>query len=174
MAGPIGYLFHRSSGKLVHPKGGSSDPGNNTSLVLYDDRSNAGRLQVRFVPAEGSGHFGYIQHVSSGKIVHPQDGRLDCGENTHLVYHSDRHGGALFAFNEGERIVHKGGKIWHPEGGALNPGNDTLCLLHSDAHHAAKFYFGDLNGTKMSPYPDPSLSGSWEMVKAFISHDFVI
>lgn len=175
--GPIGYIFHRSSLKLVHPKGGSSNPGNDTRLVLHSDKMVPQRLQVRFVPVEGFGHFGYIEHVSSGKIVHPDGGHLDPGNDTSLVYHSDRHAGALFAFNqEDERIMHRGGKIWHPLGGSPNPGNDTPCVLHSAVHDAAKFYFGNLDGTEISPYPHPNLSGTWKVVKAFInpmaSHTF--
>ena len=175
--GPIGYIFHRSSRKLVHPSGGSSNPGNDTPLVLHSDKNSPERLQVRFVPVEGFGHFGYIEHVSSGKIVHPHGGSLTPGNDTRLVYHSDRHAAALFAFDEeDERIMHRDGKIWHPLGGSPNPGNDTRCVLHSDVHDAAKFYFGNLDGTELSPYPNANLSGTWEVVKAFInplaSHTF--
>ena len=109
MAGPIGYIFHRSSGKLVHPLGGSSQPSDDTVLVIHGAKSNPARLQVRFVPVEGFGHFGYIEQVSSGKIVHPLGGSLSPGDNTSVVYHSARHAGALFAFDEeDEHIMHRG------------------------------------------------------------------
>ena len=176
--GPIGYILHRSSRKLVHPSGGSSNPSNGTELVVHSDKNSPQRLEVRFVPVEGFGHFGYIEHVSSGKIVHPRGGKLNPGNGTKLVYHSDRHAAALFAFDEeNERIVHRDGKIvWHPQGGSPNPGNGTACVLHSDIHDAAKFYFGKLDGTEISPYPKPNLSGTWKVVKAFIdpkaSHTF--
>ena len=169
MEGPIGYIFHRSSGKIVHPSGGSSQPSNNTELVLHSAKDSPSRLQVRFVPVAGFGHFGYIKHVMSGKIVHPEGGSLTPGDGTKLVYHSDIHAGALFTFDEeDEHIVHRDGKIWHPDGGSPNPGNDTTCVLHSDVHDAAKFYFGDLSGAEISPYADPNLSGTWKVVKAFI------
>lgn len=175
--GPTGYIFHRSSRKLVHPFGGSFNPENNTELVLHSSKDNPGRLQVRFVPVEGFGHFGYIEHVSSGKIVHPLGGSLTPENDTRLVYHSDRHAGALFAFDEeGEHIMHRDGKIWHPFGGSAYPDNNTPCVLHSDVHDAAKFYFGNLDGTEISPYPNPQLSGTWKIVKAFVtpkaSHTF--
>ena len=175
--GPIGYIFHRSSRKLVHPRGDSSNPGNDTELVLHSDKDSPQRFQVRFVPEKGFGHFGYIEHVSSGKFVHPYGGSLNPGNDTKLVYHSDRHAAALFAFDEeDERIMHRDGKIWHPLGGSPNPGNDTPCVLNSDVHDAAKFYFGKLDGTEISAYPNPNLSGTWKVVKAFIdpkaSHTF--
>lgn len=161
MAGPTGYIFHRSSGKIVHPDG---------SLVLRSNKSNQEQLKVRFLPVEGFGHFGHIEHVASGKIVHPSGGSLDPGNNTNLLLHPDRHAGALFAFDEDdERITHRGGKIWHPRGGSPNPGDGTNCVVHSDVHDAAKFYFGDLDGKEISPYPAPELSGSWKVVKAFIN-----
>ena len=90
-------------------------PANNAKLVVHSDKSSPARLAVRFVPVEGFGHFGCIEHVSSGKIVHPRGGSLDPDNNTGLVYHSDHHAGALFAFDEeNERIMHRGGKIWQP------------------------------------------------------------
>ena len=176
-SGPIGYIFHRSSLKVVHPLGGSTNPANGTNLVLHGDKIIPKRLQFRFVPVEGFGHYGYIEHVATGKIVHPEDGSLHPKNDTKLVYHSDRHAGALFAFDEeDERIIHRSGKIWHPSYGSAKPGNDTPCLLHVDVHDAAKFYLGKLDGTKIHPYPTPKLSGTWKKIIAFVdpkaSHTF--
>ena len=168
--GPIGYLHHWSSRKLVHPKGGKHNPGNDTELVVHSSKNDPTRLQFRFVAVDGAGHYGYIEHVSSGKIVHPKGGSLNPGNDTHLNLHSDRHAGALFGFDEDSIVIlHKGGKIWHPKGGKPNPGNDTLLNLHSDRHDAAKFYFGNLEGDPMSPYPNPNLSGDWELLRAFVT-----
>ena len=162
---PIGYIFHRSSLKPVN-----FDDFGKPELVVHSDKSDPERLQVRFVPVEGFGHFGYIQNVSSGEIVHPRGGSLDPWNNTGLVYHSDHHAGALFAFDEeNERIVHRGGKIWRPWKGSPNPDDDTRCVLHSDVDDAGKFYFGNLDGTAISPYPRPKLSGTWKVIKAFIN-----
>ena len=155
---PIGFIIHELSGKLVHPLGGLCNPDNETPLVVHDDNHNPTRLQVRFVPAQDSDDykFGYIEHVESGKFVHPQGGSHDPDNNTHLVYHSDKHKGALFRFDEeSNEIKHISGKIWHPFEGLSKPGNDTQCVLHSDHHSGAKFYFGDIHGNHMSPYPAP-------------------
>ena len=168
--GPIGFIYHCSSGKLVHPYGGSHKPADNTALVLYDGKDDPSRLQMRFVAEHGEGHFGYIEHVSSGKVVHPCGGSLNPGENTCLVLHSDRHHAALFQFNEFDKtLIHKGGKAWHPSGGSPNPANNTYCVLHSTRHSAAQFYFGDINGVPMSPYSSVKLTGNWKVLKAFIT-----
>ena len=167
MSGPIGYIFHKPSDKLVHPKGGSRNPGNNTRLVVNSDRDDPARLQVRFVPVPDQGRFGYIEHVASDKIVHPSGGSVKPGNNTELVYHESRHHGALFEFDEEACVIkHIDGKIWHPRGGLPKPRNDTVCVLHSDCSAAAKFYFGDIDGKPMSPYPPPNLrlSGNGNIV----------
>ena len=168
--GPIGYIYHSSSGKLVHPYGGSSNPRDNTELVLHSDKDDPSRLQMRFVAEQREGHFGYIEHVSSGKIVHPSGGSLNPGENTKLVLHSDRHHAALFRFNEADNtLIHKGGKTWHPSGGSPNPSDNTSCVLHSTSHDAAMFYFGGIDGVPMSPYTSLNVIGNWTVLKAFIT-----
>jgi hypothetical protein len=129
------------------------------------------RLQVKFIPVDGAGHFGYIEHAPSGRVVHPKGGAANPRNDTALVYHTDRHEGALFAFDEAHnRIMHKSGKIWHPKGGKLSPSNDSVCVLHSDIREAAKFYIGNSNGDPISPYPDkPELGGNWKILVAFIT-----
>ena len=168
--GPIGYLFHWSSKKLVHPKGGSFDPSNGTDLIVHGDKNNPCRLQFRFVAVDGAGHYGYIEHCSSGKVVHPKGGDLYPSNSTRLVLHSDRHAGALFGFDEEHVVIlHKGGKKWHPKGGDAQPSDGTRLVLHSDTHDSAKFYFANLEGDAMSPYPNASISGEWKLIQAFVT-----
>ena len=129
------------------------------------DRDDPARLQVRFAPVPDQGRFGYIEHVASGKIIHPSGGSAKPGNDTYLVYDEGRHHGALFEFDEEDYVIkHIGGKIWHPRGGSANPKNDTKCVLHSDRHAAAKFYFGDISGKPISPYPSANLSGSGKII----------
>ena len=166
--GPLGYIYHgppskNSKFKWVHPKGGSFCPDNDTQLMIHESKGH----QMQFILVDRINRYGYIEHVSSGKIVHPKGGGANPRKDTALVFHSDRHDGALFRFDEGNcRIVHKGGKmIWHPKGGSLEPSNGTTCVLHSDIHNGAKFYFGDSSGKPISPYPEkPKLSGEWKLV----------
>ena len=179
---PTGFIFQKSSDhnidnnndqcKPVHPRSDSDNPKNGTWLIICGDKNNSNRLRVRFVPVPGCGHFGFIEHTLSGKIIHPLAGSdsEDLDEDTHLVYHSNRHRGALFGFDENNyEIKHIGGKIWHPRGGFPNPHDGTVCVLHRHHHAAARFYFSDINGNPMSPYPSPNLSGDWRLVKAFVT-----
>lgn len=68
MSGPVGYIFHNESGKLIHPREGAYD---NTYVVINDDTTQRPviDLQFRFIPDE-DGEWGYIEHVSSGKVIH--------------------------------------------------------------------------------------------------------
>ena len=151
--GPIGYLYHWSSRRPIHPIGGSHHPGNDTKLVVHDSKDDPTRLQFRFVAVDGAGHYGYIEHVSSGKVVHPYCGSLDPDNDTNLVLHSDRHAGALFGFDEDNAVIlHRGGKRWHPARGRPLPVNDTPLVLHEEHHDGARFYLGDLKGDPISPH----------------------
>jgi len=173
--GPPGYLHHWSSEKLVHPRGGAFVPDNNTELTVHSDKTNPDRLQFRFVSKEGAGYYGYIEHVSSGKFVHPRgnvfSSSLNPANNTRLILDSNRHdASALFRFDEENMtIIHRSGKVWHPKGEDPSPGNTTSLILHEDQNDAGRFYFGELDGKPRSPYPHPTLSGHWELLKAFIT-----
>ena len=126
--------------------------------------------QFRFVVVDGAGHYGYIQHVSSRKIIHPKGGSVNPDNNTSLELHSTRHAGALFGFDEEDMIIlHISGKIWHPSGGKANPYNNTHIILHSGCDETAKFYFASRDGKQMSPYPKPTLSADWKLLRAFIT-----
>ena len=65
--GPVGYIFHTASKKLIHPSGGSYDPAEGTNIVVYHGSGAPGRLQFRLIPK--AGEFGFIEQVSSGKIL---------------------------------------------------------------------------------------------------------
>ena len=95
MEGPIGYIFHRLTGKIVYPRGGSLQPSNDAELILHTAKDSPARLQVRFVAFERFGHFSFMKHVTSGQIVHPQGSSLPPENDTKLVYHSQTHAGAL-------------------------------------------------------------------------------
>lgn len=179
---PTGCLFHWSSKKLVQPRGGGSlvtiGVKEGTELVLHDNRgenegdsSSIHRVEnrFRFVPVDGAGHCGYIEHVTSKKIVHPEGDSLTPGNGTHLVLRSATSGNAaaLFGFRaiDGDDILilHKSGKMWYPKGGKPTPENDTPLVLCSDLNDVTKFYFGDLDAKPIKgPYPEPHLSGDWK------------
>ena len=162
-------IYFWSTNKIVQPYKGERSPRNDSYIALHDNDDNYDNHRFAFVPRDESGHFGYIEHVSSGMVVHPYGGKLNPGDNTYLILHEDKHAAALFAFDEDKKlIIHKGsGKVWQSYGGTPNPKNDTCLVLHSKEDDSSKFYLGDVNGKAVSPYLPPSLSGDWELVKAF-------
>ena len=188
---PIGCLFHWSSKKLVQPRGGGSlspvavkpedEVKDGTELVLHDNEGNNSSIyrlknRFRFVPVDGAGHCGYIEHVTSNKYVHPEDDRLTPGNGTRLILRSSRtnSAAALFGFRtiDGDDILilHRSGKMCYPKGGKPTPENGTPLVLNSDLNDVTKFYFGDLDAKPMKgPYPEPHLSGDWKFIKAWVS-----
>lgn len=166
-----GYLFHWSSKRLVRPE--KFDPKDGTYLVVHSDKEEPGRLKFQFVPEDNAGHFGYIQHVKSKLFVHPKGSGLDPDDDTYLILKPERHAGALFVINEENQfVVHRGGKLWLPKKGDPNPSDGTYVVVHSKQEgvldDAARFYFGDYDGNPMSPYPEPSLTGEWKLLQAFV------
>ena len=133
------------------------------------------------------GHFGYIEHVGSSKVVHPT-------KDNKLVLREERNASALFMFDlESYTIIHRNGKHWHTKGGNSTPENVTACLLQKhevgsnkaeskDAaiNDAAKFYFGKIDAHHLYPYSSPkfNISHDWKLLQAFIaletSQSFVI
>ena len=168
---PVGYIVHRTSGKVVHPYGGREKPGDNTGLVVYTGGLGQRRLQFRFVPAPGFGHFGYIQHVTGGKYAVPYGGWDVPRDDTGIVLWWKPNYSSLFAFDEAnEHIKHISGKVWHPYRGWSTPRDDTKVVLHHEtAPLHNRFYFSDSSGRKISPYPKPVLKGSWKIFKSFIN-----
>ena len=55
MSTPIGWIVHYSSRKLVHPYGGSSNPGNDTNLVVYEGGLGESRLQFQLKLSKAKG-----------------------------------------------------------------------------------------------------------------------
>ena len=167
-AGPVGYLYHRSSKMLAGPFTLSTTPGNDERMALHSSKNFWQSLQFRVIPVDG--YWGYIEHVSSKKVIHPKGGSLQPKNNATLVVHSDRHKGAEFLIDPSAmEIIHYGSRKWHPRGGSQNPSDDTTVVLHSDTHDGAKFYFGDLDGNPISPYPSPDLSGYWTLIQSYIT-----
>ena len=135
------------------------------------------------------GHFGYIEHVGSSKVVHPT-------ENNKLVLFEERNINALFTFDlERYTMMHRNGKHWHIEGDNPTPINGAACLLQMQANElrsskaeskdatindAAKFYFGKIDAHHLYPYSKsfPNMSHNWKLLQAFIapktSRSFVI
>ena len=171
--GPIGYIYHLSSRKPIRPLGGSLMPEDRTELVVHSDKAEENVIQFRFVREKEFGHFGYIEHVQSTKIIHP--------DGNNLILCEDRNVGALFTFDlENHVIMHRNGKYLQIKGSELTPKDDTSCCLGelemNDAkpknvliNDAAKFYFGDIDAHHLYPYSSPETSYDWKLLIAFIN-----
>ncbi|XP_033740282.1 lectin-like [Pecten maximus] len=128
-------IKHQTSGKFIHPQGGSLTPCDETALVLHQDVHSG----MHFAFDATCNGYGYIRHVGSGKCIHPKGGASTPCNETELVLNGDRHNGALFCIDTcNKRIQHHGGKYIHPQGGQANPCNDTKMVLHGDCHDNMK------------------------------------
>ena len=166
--GPIiGHIVHWLSDKLVHPHSGSDNPENGEEAVLWTGGLGEKRLQFRFVPEPGHGHFGNIQHVPSGKYLHPKSGLTDPENGTTIVFWSGTHVGTLFAFDEVNQVIrHRRGKYMHAKSGNSMPSNGTRVVMWDGFHDGARFFFVNNLGEKISPYPTPELRGEWKIIFA--------
>ncbi|MBE8158296.1 MAG: ricin-type beta-trefoil lectin domain protein [Betaproteobacteria bacterium] len=137
-----GQIQHISSGKCIHPHGGSAQPKPNTSLVLYDG-CTGDRLKFaitesskfRSAPSIPKGRGNRIVHNYSGICVHPEGGGTP-KNNTRLVFNADdcsNKGRTDIAFDmlPSGAIRHiASGKCVHPYGGWDFPGRNTVLVLH--------------------------------------------
>ena len=122
------------------------------------------------------GHFGYIEHVGSSKVVHST-------KDNKLVLLEERNVTALFTFDlEKYTIIHRSGKHWHTKVDNPTPEKGTACLLQKhevgsnkikskDAaiNDVAKFYFGKIDAHHLYPYSSPNISHDWKLLQAFIA-----
>ena len=167
--GNIVFLIkHKSSGKFIHPEGGSANPPDNTRLVVHDGIHD--RMHFEFEPADG--HFGYIRHCASGKAIHPKNGELQPENNTDLLIHSSQHAACLFGMDEINNLIrHKSGVSFHPFGGSPNPGNNTKVILHSGNHDASTWLFVNPNNPQeeVEIYGKPTVIGEWRIVNQVLN-----
>ncbi len=85
-----------------------------------------------------------IQHVTSGKYVHPHGGRTDAGDETELVLYDGYSDACWWVYvpvsdKPGFGVIrHKtSGRYIHPHGGSFTPGAGTGVVLYHDTRYAA-------------------------------------
>lgn len=128
------------------------------------------RIQFRFIPVEGEGHFGYLENVETGRVVHPLSPTEAPPNETPLVFHSARMRKALFAYDSlNDAIVHIGGKYVYPLNGVNYPGDGVAVQLRDGLQAGAHFKFVNESGQEINPYPVPELSGDWMIVNSVIN-----
>ncbi len=138
--------------------------------MLWDGALGERRIQFRFVPVEGEGHFGYLENVVTGRIVHPACSSDAPGNGTGTNFHIARHSGALFAYDASkDAIMHISGKYVHSATGNKFPGNGTKILLWDGLNVGSRFKFVDAFDQEVDIYPTPTLTGSWRMINCIIN-----
>ncbi|XP_052271369.1 uncharacterized protein LOC127872078 [Dreissena polymorpha] len=129
----------------------------------------------RFLPVKderGKDEWGYIEHLSSGKILHPFGGGHDPWDETHLVLHRDRHRGALFKIDQvNNHIIHMSGKYVHPRFGRSDAGNYTQVTLHSNLHKHMEFRCFSIDNPNKTflVYGAPIVGGEWKIIHKAIN-----
>ena len=173
--GPIGYLWHVTSGSLVRPR--NLNQRYFTELVLNNNKPEDLQLiQFRFIPKNGAGHFGYIEHVCSQNVIGTKDHITNARDGTGLVLHTRRDYSALFGYDAYNKVIFRNtysgnGKriMWRPKHGADYPADGTPLVVNSNYDLSSQFFFGDVNGVPISPYPNPTISGNWKIIRSFVS-----
>lgn len=89
-----------------------------------------------------------IQHVTSGKYIHPTGGKQVPDDNTVAILHGGYHNSIFFTFvplveKPGYGILKQvtSGKALHPQGGSTNPGDNTKLIYHSGYSGATLWTF---------------------------------
>jgi len=84
----MGLIKHHTSGKYLHPKGGSAYPGDSTNVVIHSGNHYATSWTIN----QASGTIGHV----GGKIWHPLGGSVSPGDTTPVVIHSGEHAATHF------------------------------------------------------------------------------
>ncbi|XP_041368082.1 uncharacterized protein LOC121382621 isoform X2 [Gigantopelta aegis] len=159
---PPGMIRHFCGKSYIHPHGGSSNPSDNTKLIVHGGFH--ANMQFRFVQVQG--HWGFIEHVPSGKFFHPQGGRRNPEKGTNLILHGGYHGGCLFTYNEDHNVIqHRGGLYIHPQGGSTNPDDNVSLVLDCDVHDGMRWFPVSADDIPAEVYSTPDVTGRWIPVK---------
>ena len=158
--GPIGYILHRKSRKVIGPLGDPTNVADDTKVVLLKSGFGQAWAQVQFMEVPGDNDFGFIRHVASGKYIHPLNGSKNPPNGNPLVWHYGAHEACLFKLDlQNDRIIQKeSGKNWHQHGGLGDPPDNSVVVLNSDRDYHARFIFTNEQGAKIAP-TCPSVNG---------------
>lgn len=165
-AGLIFYIKQIISGYFIHP----SMPWQGlTHLVVRSGDLGEKTLQFRFIPVNGEGSFGYLEHVETGRVVQPVCG-TDPPENhrTKLHLHSKRHSGALFTYDALKNAIqHISG--YYIDLNPLDIRSDLEILSTIEGRPGSEFKFVGTHNQEVYPCPTPELSGNWKMINCILN-----
>lgn len=141
---------------------------NKTYVQVHSGALGEKRIQFRFIPVKGEGHFGYLENIETGKIVHPLSATAEPKNGTVLVLHSARMRKALFAYDSlNNSIMHISGKYWHPERESSYPSDGLIIVLLNSIYSGFKLV--NESGKEINPYPPPELKGDWKLVNSILN-----
>jgi len=145
-AGSHFAIKHKSSELFVHVLNNSIQM-NGTPLVF--NKRVHDRNIFTFEVSEDDDEYGYIQHVASGKYVHPFSGEGDPWEECPLVLYADKHDGCLFNIDQETNLIkHKGGKFVAPGLRRWRPRKNLHLTLVDETSGRNEFEFVDPEDTE--------------------------
>ncbi len=159
------FIKHLSSGKFIHPRGGSG-PGLDAHVDIWGPGADKAYCTFRFEWADGP--WGYIVHEQTGLNLIPYGGKTNPGKGTGLVFHRSKVPGAYFRLDQDQKgIVHLNGMNWHPEGGRDHPSNNTVIVVYPGTAGYTQFAAVDPDTGKPIKLPVPAdTSSDWKLVFA--------
>jgi hypothetical protein len=157
------YIMHYSSGKFIHPYGGSIGKG--VDLVLYDGCKEEASFYIEYVEAD----WGYLVCKNDPNLViHPEGTSTTAGNGTKLSYWTGRLPGTLFRIDQSTKTIqHISGRYWHPRGGAGVPANNTGIVLWDGYNTDKQFMAVDRYGKTITLNPPVKTSTRWVQIDAF-------
>jgi len=157
-AGSHFVIKHRNSELFVHILNNAQT---NSSPLVFNKRVND-RCIFTFEVSEDDDEYGYIQHVATGKYVHPFGGSEDPCNECPLIIHNDKHDACLFNIDQETGYVkHKGGKFLAPGLRRLRPRKNLIITLFEEPSGRCEFEFVDPENTDREvDIPCDSDSGS--------------
>merc|ERR1739840_93818 len=137
-AGSHFVIKHKSSGLFVHVLNNSVT----NSAPLVFNKTVHDRCIFTFEVSEDDDEYGYIQHVASGKYVHPYGGSENPQNECPLVIYDDKHEACLFNIDqESGYVKHKGEMFMAPALGRARPRKNLSVVLFEEPTERCEWEF---------------------------------
>ena len=161
------YIIHYSSGRFIHPSGGSA--GNGINISTWGDKSNSLVSHARYIFNPQEGPWGFIEWANNPRYcMHPAGGLIDAGNGTQVLFHEGRHPGAYFSIDsENRTIIHRSGRYWHPKGGSAQPSSGNEVVIFDGYRDGTKFFASYAGDNQVADLGiDANATISWNLLFA--------
>jgi hypothetical protein len=155
------YIKHVTSGKYIHPSGGTAGKG--VDLVLFDGRSEEASFYIEYADED---NWGYLVCSSKPSLsIHPNGSSINSGDGSELSFWTGKLLGSQFRINPNSNTIeHKSGRYWHPSGGSDMPGNDTKLVIFKTYNRNTKFIAVNGNGKEVDLQLPTKVSTRWKKI----------